>query len=365
MFGEFERLSDSGDKGIEKTSHGPETTDKPLAMVNLRSRLDEVLPIPSDDGGKVDESQMQNSIEQYPKEVTLDDGTVVTLPSPPVPILHGTETGNSELAQSQPSESEASTLDDNGKSYMTDEGDYIPNNTYEIDGTVYKTDDRGEIYSADGKLYPNDTYELNGNIYTTDENGRIIDVQAKPVLTPENARDSDAQKDAGGNDRREGDQGGHIVGRDMGGDGGEGNLVAMDSKINQSDYKRMENDIKRALADGKEVTTHTEISYTGDSERPDIVKVTVTIDGKETVYTFDNNIDGSLREKVREVGGKDAAETVQSVLDETGGEISSIKEEYDENGNLIKVTVNVTYTDEDGKAQRRRVIIDNPQGGDN
>lgn len=363
MFGGFERFSDSVDKGIEKTLQGSEINDKALSMENLRSRLDEVFSFPSDDADKADESQSQDSVEQYPQEVTLDDGTVVTLPSPFDPILRGAETENSGAAQS--SETDASTLDDNGKPYMTDEGDYIPNNTYEIDGTVYKTDDRGEIYSADGKLYPNDTYELNGNIYTTDENGRIIDVQAKPVLTPENARDSDAQKDAGGNDRREGDQGGHIVGRDMGGDGGEGNLVAMDSKINQSDYKRMENDIKRALADGKEVTTHTEISYSGDSERPDIVKVTVTIDGKETVYTFDNNIDGTLREKASEVGGKDASETVQSVLNETGGEISSIKEEYDENGNLIKVTVNVTYTDEDGKAQRTRVIIDNPQGGDN
>lgn len=197
---------------------------------------------------------MQDSIEQYPKEVTLDDGTVVIIPSLPVPVLHSTGTGNRETGQS--GETDAGTLDDNGKLYMTDEGDYIPNNTYEIDGTVYKTDDRGEIYSADGKLYPNDTYELNGNIYTTDENGRIIDVQARPTHTPENVRDGDAQKDAGGDDRREGDQGGHIVGRDMGGDGGEGNLVAMDSKINQSDYKRMENDIKRALDDGKEATTH-------------------------------------------------------------------------------------------------------------
>lgn len=359
----FERFSDSANTGIEKASHGSEVTDKTLSMEDLRSRLDEVLPIPSDDSGKVDESQTQDSIEQYPQKVTLDDGTVVTLPSLPNPILHDAEIGDSKAAQT--SEMDASIWDDNGKPYMTDEGSYIPNNTYEIDGTVYKTDDRGEIYSADGKLYPNDIYELNGNIYTTDENGRIIDVQAKPTFAPENARDSDAQKNAGSDDRREGDQGGHIVGRDMGGDGGEGNLVAMDSKINQSDYKRMENDIKRALDDGKEVTTHTEISYSGDSNRPDIIKVTVTADGKETIYIFDNNIDGSLREKVVEVGGKDAAETVQSVLDETGSEISSVKEEYGENGNLVKVTVNVTYTDEDGKSQRTRVVIDNPQGGDN
>lgn len=354
MIGGGKSFSETVDKSIEKVSPGLETTDKALSMENLRSRLDTVLPFPSDEGGKTDEGQKQDSVEQHPREVTLDDGTVVALPNPPAPILHVIE---------QSGDIDASTLDDNGKPYMTDDRNYIPNNTYEIDGTVYKTDDRGEIYSVDGELYPTGTYELNGNIYTTDGNGRIIDVQAKPTLTPENARDSDAQKDAGGDDRREGDQGGHIVGRDMGGDGGEGNLVAMDSKINQSDYKRMENDIKKALADGKEVTTHTEISYSGDSRRPDIVKVTVPVDGKETLYTFDNNIDGSLREHVNEVGGKDGAEAVESVLDETSGEISSIKEEYGENGNLVKVTVNTTYTDENGKAQRRRVVIDNLQGG--
>lgn len=125
----------------------------------------------------------------------------------------------------------------------------------------------------------------------------------------------------------------------------------------------MENDIKRALADKKEVTTHTEISYSGDSERPDIIKVTVAADGKETVYTHDNNISGALRERVGEVGGKDAAETVQSVLDKTGGEVSSIKEEYDKNGSLAKATVNITYTSEDGKTQRAKVVVDGPQGG--
>lgn len=99
---------------------------------------------------------------------------------------------------------------------------------------------------------------------------------------------------------------------------------------------------------------HTEISYSGDSGRPDMIKVTVTVDGKEDVYTYDNNVNGALRDRVGEVGGKDAAEAVQSVLDETGGEVSSIKEEYDENGNLVNATINMTYTDENGRTQRRR-----------
>lgn len=245
--------------------------------------------------------------------------------------------------------------DDNGEQYRTEDDGLIPNNMYVLDKITCKTDDNGSIYGIDGKLQPGITYELNGNIYTTDENGRIISCEAKPERSPENSRDDEAQKRAGGKDRRSDDQGGHIVGRDINGDGGIGNLVAMDSKINQSDYKRMENDIKAALDEGKDVTTKTEMTYSGDSERPDKITVTVTADGKDTVYKFDNNLDGSLRDEVPENG----KETVQDRLDETGGEISSIKEEYDKDGNLVETTVYITYKGEDGTNYRTSVVIEN------
>lgn len=205
-----------------------------------------------------------------------------------------------------------------------------------------------------GELEPNTTYELNRNTYTTDEQGRIIRCEAYPERSPENPRDVNAQIQAGGEDRRPSDQGGHIVGRDLNGDGGAGNLVAMDSRINQSDYKRMENDIKAALDEGKDVTVTTDISYSGDSKRPDTITVVVTANGVKTVYKFDNNLDGGLKNEVPE-NGKDA---VQEELNDTNGEISSIKEEYDENGELTETTVNITYTDENGTNYRTKVYID-------
>lgn len=251
--------------------------------------------------------------------------------------------------------------DDNGTPYLDDNGGYLPNCTFTLDGITYKTDDNGNVYMADGKLLPNTTYELNGNKYTTDDKGRIISCEATPHRTPENPRDNDAQKRAGGEDRHDNDQGGHIVSRDLGGDSGDGNLVAMDSRINQSDYKRMENAIKDALDKGKDVTTKTEFTYSGDSNRPDKITVTVTIDGRDTVYVFDNNLDGSLIDEVPE----DGKEAVQDELDETGGVVSSIKKEYDENGNLISTTVTITYTGEDGANHRTEVVIDHTQGGAN
>jgi hypothetical protein len=125
----------------------------------------------------------------------------------------------------------------------------------------------------------------------------------------------------------------------------------------------MENDIKKALAEGKTVTTKTEFVYTGDSKRPDKIITTVTVDGKDTVHTFDNNLDGSLMDKVKENGSQEDVDRVQDELDETGGQISSVKEEFDENGNLERTTVTITYTDENGVNHRENVVIDNSNGG--
>lgn len=245
--------------------------------------------------------------------------------------------------------------DDNGNQYRTEDGGWVPNNTYVLDKVIYKTDDNGNIYSIDGKLQSNATYELNGNIYTTDENGRIISCEAKPVRSPESPRDNEAQRQAGGEYRLPNDQGGHIVGRDMNGDGGIGNLVAMDSKINRSDYKRMEYDIKAALDEEKEVTTKTEMTYSGDSERPDKIAVTVTADGKDTVYEYDNNLDGSLDGEVYE-----KSPSGKTILDEhPDAHVSSVKREYNENGNLVKTTAYITWTDEDGNNRRSPIIVPN------
>ncbi len=245
--------------------------------------------------------------------------------------------------------------DDNGRQYRTEKGSLVPNNAYVLDKTVYRTDDNGTVYSIGEKMQSNTKYELNGNVYKTDDKGRIISCEAKPVRSPENPRDNEAQRLAGGEDRRQNDQGGHIVGRDMNGDVGIGNLVAMDSKINQSDYKRMENDIKTAYDDGKYVTFKADIAYSGDSQRPDKFTVDVKTDGTDTVYKFDNNLDGSLRNEVPENG----KEMVQDRLNETGGEISSVKEEYDENGKFGETTVYITYKNEDGINYRTSVVIEN------
>lgn len=310
MIGSFQESFRPDDIKVPEARERMEQRDQPSVptLDDLKSKLEDIFKAETPDSVsmKEDISETTPLEESNPRSVTLDDGTVVTLPDA---------------------------------------------KTYE---NVTKTDDNGTVYLKDGALEPNTTYELNGNTYTTDEQGRIIRCEATPKRSPENPRDVNAQLQAGGEDRRPSDQGGHIVGRDLNGDGGAGNLVAMDSKINQSDYKRMENDIKAALDEGKDVTVTTDISYSGDSKRPDTMTVTVTANEVKTVYKFDNNLDGGLKDEVPE-NGKDA---VQEELNDTNGEISSIKEEYNENGELTETTVNITYTDENGTNHRTKVYID-------
>lgn len=68
----------------------------------------------------------------------------------------------------------ADVCDDNGKPYRTDDGGYLPNSEFDLDGTHYETDDNGGIYKADGEYYPDDWFVLNGEFYQTDENGLLI-----------------------------------------------------------------------------------------------------------------------------------------------------------------------------------------------
>lgn len=310
MIGSFQESFRPDEVHISETGERMVQRDLPSVptMDDLKNKLEDIFEVETPDGMPAKENipEIGSLEESNPSSVTLEDGTVVTLPD-------AKATKN-----------------------------------------ITKKDGNGTIYLTDGKLEPNTTYELSGNIYTTDGQGRIIRCEAKPERSPENPRDVNAQLQAGGENRRPSDQGGHIVGRDLNGDGGAGNLVAMDSKINQSDYKRMENDVKAALDEGKAVTVVTDIRYSGDSKRPDIITVTVTADGEKSFYKFDNNLDGGLNNEIPE-SGKDA---VREELNDTHGEISSIKEEYDANGELIGTTVNITYTDESGTNHRTKVYID-------
>ena len=126
-----------------------------------------------------------------------------------------------------------------------------PNSTYEFNGNTYETDDNGQTYKKNGEILPNIEYTVNGNTYKTDERGNKVSCDSTPEYTEDGSRNMKEQKESGGEERQDDDDGGHIIARILGGAEGEENLVPMRRTINRGDYKRMENEISKALQEGK------------------------------------------------------------------------------------------------------------------
>jgi hypothetical protein len=197
-------------------------------------------------------------------------------------------------------------------------------------------------------LVPNCEYTLDGVKYKTDEHGRIISCEGKAKSTPEGERDNKAQAMAGYNDRKSGDQGGHILARIFGGSKGIENMLAMrGTAINQSIYKKAEGRIGNAVAEGKDVKIKVDVKYDGESQRPSKIDLTYTIDGIKTFIQIDNN-EGST-DLVKTLEGKIETSDLQDLTQEIndanadGGNMTvvAIKTEYDENGNAVKYTVTI------------------------
>lgn len=220
-----------------------------------------------------------------------------------------------------------------------------PNTVYEIDGNYYETDDNGNIYKTNGELNPNTEYKVNGNTYKTDSQGRIVSWEGEPGYNPEAERDGEAQTDAGGEDRQDGDDGGHLVARVLDGSPGNENIVPMRDTVNRGDYKKAENEIAKAKQEGKDVQDSGNIIYEGDSSRPSKIERTYTIDGEKRELKVDN-VEGSqdLLEDVKDDISEDDYESLEERIEDMeadGSEVSvtSVYKKYDSDGNLVSVTV--------------------------
>jgi len=241
---------------------------------------------------------------------------------------------------------------------------YEPNSKFEVNGQTYETDDNGYIYKVDGyELLPNREYTVNGVTYKTDDLGRIISCDGSPKSTPEGERDNKAQTIAGGEDRQEGDQGGHIIARVLGGAKGIENMLAMRGPINQGPYSHMmEKELIEATKEGKDVQVHVDVKYDGDSQRPSKIIVTYTIDGKETVMEYDN-VEGStdlldsIADKVDEEQYQDLKDEIDDAnADGANISIIAVKTEYDEDGNVTKVTVVMRDENDDHPQNEPRTL---------
>ncbi len=143
------------------------------------------------------------------------------------------------------------------------------------------------------KPAPNTHYNVDDRFhYNTDNNSRVGHAHADLDASSAAERNGYQQRIAGGPDRLPGDQGGHIFGSQFGGPGEAINLTAMRDTLNSvgnREYYNLENDWRSYINEGKKVSVDVEITYPGDSRRPEMYSVRTYVDGNlDSVHSFRN-----------------------------------------------------------------------------
>ena len=151
------------------------------------------------------------------------------------------------------------------------------------------TDDNGKVYRSGNELKPNNTFEVNGYKYKTDSHGRVK--SAEGVLQKKDhdgRRTMESRDKVDKGDMKTTDDRGHLIADRFNGSGGIENLVPMDAKLNQGDYKALESTLSDAVNDGAKVNYKVEPLYIGESTRPSEFKVPYSINGEKFTKVFKN-----------------------------------------------------------------------------
>lgn len=177
---------------------------------------------------------------------------------------------------------------------IEDQRDYF----IDSEGNKCYTDDNGEVYCVNNDLIPNNTYELNGYKYETDDIGRKISAEGKLQIKDHEGRGEIkvSKAEIGKGDEKATDDRGHIIGDQFNGAGGVGNLVPQDRFENQSgDYWKLEKQLAKEVSDGKDVYMRVDLDYPGNSYRPDSFLISYSINGEEFTTTIFNTPRGELK----------------------------------------------------------------------
>ena len=158
---------------------------------------------------------------------------------------------------------------------MTDNPDEERNENLENDTPEQENPEESSAESHFDSAYElkaNESYEVNGYRYETDDRGRIEHCEGKLQL--ENGkRNPDHQRKAGGEDRLDTDDGDHLIAARFNGSSKVDNIVPMDAQVNRGDYKAMEEEWARELKKGNSVEVNIDVSYPDNGKRPDSIDV--------------------------------------------------------------------------------------------
>ena len=164
------------------------------------------------------------------------------------------------------------------------------NNYEKIEGGVKKYyDDDGNLYRVGNELAPDSEYTMNGYKYKTDSQGRVVAVEGDLYLKDSGRKPiKDSMTKIGKGSQHSTDHRGHLIGDRFNGGNGLENIVAQDGRLNQGEYKALENYWADALKAGKPVSVEIKVVYTGDSQRPTTFVVEYSVDGVSNKTFFEN-----------------------------------------------------------------------------
>lgn len=104
--------------------------------------------------------------------------------------------------------------------------------------------------------------------YTYNETQNSKHAEGSLILS-KGDRNPTIQKEAGGSNRQDTDDGGHILATRFSGSSDAVNVDAQNSNLNRGSYKQLENDEANSLQDGNKIFTSKDTYKSNNSERPD------------------------------------------------------------------------------------------------
>ena len=147
----------------------------------------------------------------------------------------------------------------------------------------------------DGKLMPNVTYQSGeySYIYKTNRGGLITNASTDSLKIKTHSGRLKHNPNTLGKDNN--DQAGHLFGDRFGGSPKLDNLVSQARRVNQSEFKILENQWMKALKNNNKVSVDITINYANGSVRPISFNISYTINDLP-FYSSINNIQEEIIE---------------------------------------------------------------------
>ena len=137
------------------------------------------------------------------------------------------------------------------------------------------------------------TFVRNGYQYTTDSRGRVVSASGTLNINEEgqaNRRMSDSIEIIGKGHQKATDDRGHLIGHQFNGSDSLENLVPQNAKINQGNFRRLEDHLAKLVKSGYNVTANVVPIYSQQSHRPDAIFYFYTVNDNAFTVLFPNDI---------------------------------------------------------------------------